>query len=278
MVTGFGLPIPIPQAIPGGRSCPTCGTVIPIAQGTSDEDIQLPNRAFYLQTGPNVFPLPQPTSYPFLTTTTSATFSLGNGTFAKGAGPGSLTWCPGLGTGPCAVDAGTKPGRFKIDMVGEQFGGVVRMAGVFYDILNIASPPGKLHGPLPVPLSNLGGPLGTTVFSTGTLTHTVFGSTTKFFVTVTFLPWTTARLSVHDSLGVVPEIPMITTGYDLRNASGAGNIQLVTGWLAHIVGLAGDDTHGQAVMMLDVPEPRGTLMLGAGLSLLLGLYWVSRRR
>ena len=282
MNTGFGLPIPILQPIPGGTACPpadNCKTQIVNTLATSDEPLVIPKRAFRLTTGPNVFPLPQPTSYPFLTTTTSATFSNTRGTVSKGGGPGSLTWCPGLGVGPCTGNQGTRPGRFRVDQVGEQFGGVMRLAGVFNDVLNISSPPGKLHGPLPIPLSNLGGPLGTTVTGVGTLTHTVQGFTTMFYATVTFLPWTTARFRVDDAnVGAGPEAPITVTGYDMRNATGAGSIQLVSGWLAHISGLFGDDTTGQATMTLNLPEPRSTLMLASGLSLLFGLYRFARRR
>jgi hypothetical protein len=161
-------------------------------------------------------------------------------------------------------------------MVGNQFGGVMRLAGVFNDIVNIQSGTGVLRGTIPIPLSNLGGLVGTTVMAVGTLTHTTLGFMTTVPATVTFLPWTTARFRADDAVGVVASA-LTVTGYDLRTSLGAGNVQLVSGWLAHLGGLAADDSVGTAVMTIAVPEPGSLLALGSGLSLL-GLFAARSRR
>jgi hypothetical protein len=170
------------------------------------------------------------------------------------------------------------PGRFRIDQVGNQFGGLMRLAGILFNTVNIQSGGGVLRGPIPVPLTGVGGSLGGRVMATGTLTHTTLNFSVPAYATITFLPWTTARLRVEDLTGVNTYSTVTTTGYDMRNATGAGNIQLVTGWLTHLFAGGADDSLGQVVMTLALPEPTGTLMLGAGLSLLVGLYRASRRR
>lgn len=271
LITGYGLPIPILNPIPGSGAVPTTGP-LPSTNGS----LAVPANLFSLATGPNVFPLPQPTSFPFLTSTTFGTFSNQAGTLRLGDAPATLTFCPGLGVGPCTNNQGTKPGRMRADMVGAQFGGIMRLAGIFNDRLNIASGAGTLIGTLPIPLSNLGGTTGTTVMAVGTFTHNTLLFTTNLPVTFTFMPWMTGRFRVDDSVGIQASAQTVT-GYDLRNASGAGNVQMVSGFLAHLGGLAADDVTGTAVMTMAVPEPRSMLALGSGLSFL-GLLFHHRGR
>jgi hypothetical protein len=91
--------------------------------------------------------------------------------------------------------------------------------------------------------------------------------------------WTTGQVG-ELALGGEYATSIWRTGYDNRNASGIGRIQLVTPTITHWLSVGGGlDTHSAQVGLLtiQVPEPGAVLLLAAGGGILGLLYWVSRR-
>jgi hypothetical protein len=90
--------------------------------------------------------------------------------------------------------------------------------------------------------------------------------------------WTTGTVSVTAIHGPFPTV-LARNGFDNRNASGVGEIQLVTPMLTRWVWLAGNfETASIGHLNLSLtPEPHEWMMLGAGLSML-GLLYRSNRR
>ncbi len=84
---------------------------------------------------------------------------------------------------------------------------------------------------------------------------------------VTGFPWTTGQVSVVAAAGSDFPTALVRTGYDNRTDQGGGTIQMVAPRLTHWAGGA----HWGDVAVLKVkfvPEPKGWLMLVAGLGLL----------
>jgi hypothetical protein len=84
---------------------------------------------------------------------------------------------------------------------------------------------------------------------------------------VTGFPWTTGTVSVEAAGGSGFPTALVRSGYDNRTDKGGGTIQMVAPRLTHWSGRA----HWGDVAVLKVkfvPEPKGWLMLVAGLGLL----------
>ena len=103
----------------------------------------------------------------------------------------------------------------------------------------------------------------------------------------TSAPWTTGRVSVYQGGGVYLDSG-VQTGSDNRNASGTlGTMSLVVPWLAHQyltsfnpVEPVESTWHEGAIVKMRItflPEPRGFLLLGAGILGLVGVYRLRRR-
>jgi hypothetical protein len=101
---------------------------------------------------------------------------------------------------------------------------------------------------------------GSIMFTSPTRTYTSVAIVTGF-------PWTTGQVSVVAAGGSGSSTALVRTGYDNRTAEGGGTIQMVAPRLTHWAGGA----HWGDVAILKVkfiPEPKGWLMLVAGLGLL----------
>lgn len=91
-------------------------------------------------------------------------------------------------------------------------------------------------------------------------------------------PWTTGALTLYAREGDYTTV-LHRTGYDNRNASGIGRIQLVTPALTHWSGRGSLGHTGHiGILTIQVPEPAEVLFLAAGIGALLGLRAVGRRR
>ena len=200
-------------------------------------------------------------SYPGISyTLTRANLGNGFGNFAATQGPGSFSFVPTLGAGLTRVVA--VAGKNK-------FGGVMELIGKFgTEIAGSTSGGGKWYGSYPTWGVRLVGAKyaktrkisGTIMFTSPELTYTRVAIVTGF-------PWTTGQVSVVAAGGSGSSTALVRTGYDNRTASGGGTIQLVTPRLTHWAGGA----HWGDVAILNVkfiPEPKGWLMLVAGLGLL----------
>jgi hypothetical protein len=119
-----------------------------------------------------------------------------------------------------------------------------------------------------------------TVASSWPAYFSVLMTTIQQTVTGVAFPWDVGTASVS----IVGRGPFPTViqrvGYDSRNATGSGTIQLVSPILHTWLSAGGDpnDTGGVAMLnLVFAPEPDKSLMLAAGLGLLGVLWFVSRR-
>jgi hypothetical protein len=89
--------------------------------------------------------------------------------------------------------------------------------------------------------------------------------------------WTTGQVNLRALAGQYAT-SLWRTGYDNRDASGFGRIQLVTPTITHWYSTGLNDYAAQiGLLTIQVPEPRVTLLLVAGAGALLWLRHVSRR-
>jgi hypothetical protein len=108
----------------------------------------------------------------------------------------------------------------------------------------------------------------TTVIS-GTISFTSVMLTYPSVAVVTGFPWTTGQVSVQAAGGYGFPTALVRSGYDNRTDYGVGTIQMVAPRLTHWSGGAHwGDVAILNVKFVPVPEPKGLLMLVAGLGLL----------
>jgi len=106
---------------------------------------------------------------------------------------------------------------------------------------------------------------------------TGMGKATTASITAWGFPWTTGTVSITATAGPFPTL-FRRQGYDNRTSQGLGTIQLVTPQIARWSFPDRDvpwDRHTSAIGILKrrfVPEPRGWLLLIAGLGFLVLLY------
>ena len=111
---------------------------------------------------------------------------------------------------------------------------------------------------------------GSTVWG-GPKTYELIGSGTL---------WTTGQVGNFVKTNYLLITSLWRTGYDNRNASGIGNIQLVTPTLTHLRSSDGYTAYNMAqigLLTIRVPEPGAMLLLAAGVGVLAVLRRVSRR-
>lgn len=281
MITGYGLPIPIA----GGWVEYGVANVIPNALYPSNPDISFPSTNFQINEAGVHFPA-QPTSYPFITSSTFLDSALDAGTFSGGAGPGAISFCGGNTTHLCGVNpgptnqSGERSGWIRVPTPGpNQFGGVIPLlnqgpnASGFRNRVHIQSGPGQIIGTFPVPMNMFGNNTSVNIQRTSIFSHTTLGFTVPLSIHLQGMPWTTGQVVASDNFGIVASV-QTATGYDTRTASGNdGSIQLVSASLYHTGGLTADDGTVMAQLRLTfVPEPSATNMLRAGLIALPLLY------
>lgn len=93
-------------------------------------------------------------------------------------------------------------------------------------------------------------------------------------------PWGTGYVNIQITQNQQPPLTKLSwalTGYDNRNASGVGNLQLVSGVMYNGLNVKGSVTLGNA-LTLTLPEPAPALGVAAGAFALAGLGWLRVRR
>jgi len=277
MITGYGLPIPVV----GGWVEYGVANVIP--NGANPPSISFTSTNFQIVAAGVHFPN-QPTSYPFITSSTFLSAALDGGTLSAGGGPGAISFCGGNTTHLCGPvpgpQSGERSGWIRVPTPGpNQFGGVIPMlnqgpnAAGFRNRVHIQSGPGQIIGTFPVPMNMLGNNTSVNVQRTSIYTHTTLGFTVPLSIHLQAMPWTSGQIVASDAFGIVNSVQTVT-GYDNRTASGNnGAIQLVTAGLYHTGGLTADDgTYTTSMRMTFVPEPSASNLLRAGLVALPLLY------
>ena len=193
-------------------------------------------------------------------TLTTADLRNDNGGFGLGKGPGSFSFVPALGAGLTHVAA----------VAGKnQFGGVMELFGSFgTNIKGSTSGGGEWEGSFPTwGFTVIGAKYARTAKISGTIKFQSPELTYTSVAIVTGFPWTTGTVSVEAAGGYGFPTALVRRGYDNRTASGGGTIQMVAPRLTHWSGGA----HWGDVAILKVkfvPEPKGWLMLVAGLGFL----------
>jgi len=193
-------------------------------------------------------------------TLTTADLENAKGSFGPGRGPGSFSFVPTLGAGltHVAMVAGKN-----------QFGGVMQLIGSF-GTQNVGSTSGggTWEGSFPTwGVTVVGASYAKTAMITGSISFKTMMLKYISAAVVTGFPWTTGKVSVVAAGGYGFPTALVRSGYDNRTAQGNGTIQMVAPRLTHWSGGA----HWGDVAILNVkfvPEPRGWLMLVAGLGFL----------
>ena len=145
----------------------------------------------------------------------------------------------------------------------------MRLIGSFgTEIAGSTSGGGEWYGNFPTwGFTVVGAKYGRTAKISGTIEFTSPPVTYTSVAVVTGFPWTTGQVSVVAAGGSGFLTALVRTGYDNRTAQGGGIIQMVAPRLTHWSGGA----HWGDIAILKVkfiPEPKGWLMLVAGLGLL----------
>jgi hypothetical protein len=201
------------------------------------------------------------------------------GVFAKDGGDGDFSFAAAQGTRKAVQTAGKN-----------KFGGVMKLLGAYGDN------EGYLYNGITTSVFKFNwlfnyvgaGGQGTTG---GVVTNAFVKSTKNYGYTrasgypitstvyASVFKWTTGTVAVTAVEGGNEFLSIFTrTGYDNRNATGKGAVQLVSPMLTHWVGAGVASTAAIGVMKIDfVPEPSQLLILSAGASLL-GLFAYGRRR
>ncbi len=243
----------------GGSTCltetlhegaPLSGMGTPITTGLAPVSFQFLGSALQRMTSGSLPPY-SGISY----TLTTAMLQNAAGIFGPGKGHGSFSFVPALGAGQThvAVVAGKN-----------QFGGVMQLIGSFGT--RTAYFNGKWKGSFPTwGVTVVGASYAKTAGISGYRSFMSF--TFPSTAGVTGFPWTTGQVSVQAVGGYGFPTALVRSGYDNRTSQGVGTIQMVAPRLTHWSGGA----HWGDVAILNVkfvPEPKGWLMLVAGLGLL----------
>ena len=224
-----------------------------------------------------------PSSYgPYAFAVLYSSLSNESGSFRKDGGIGNFTWSEVGLTNP----TGRKAGKIVVKEGSNKFGGTMKMLGTFFSNegfyykahLSVAKYSWlfQYHGAGGIPQGSPTGPGFAS--ATAVLYTTVGGAVYPSTVFGKFLSWTTGTVSVTAVHGPFPTV-LARHGFDNRNATGSGEIQLVTPMITRWVWLAGNyETASIGHLRLSLtPEPQEWMMLGAGLSML-GLLYRSNRR
>jgi len=230
---------------------------------------------------------------PYIQSWTYATFVNAAGSFfasggaAAGAGYVNKTGAPPLSAGSWRIRAGKNA-----------FGGVMGLLGRYGAAgkFSITGAPSTSHGTASWPMvPNLGRPLYGTQIGTGTMGTPIyqnpFSVTNMWYRTTpqgkvkvstnhavgSGTLWTTGQVGDFAKTGAYYTSHW-RTGYDNRNTSGIGNIQLVTPTLTHWLSPSWTTHTAQiGILKIQVPEPGAVLLLAVGGGVLGLLYWVRRR-
>jgi len=203
------------------------------------------------------------------------------GSFGKNMGPGNFVNTFATGA---RIAIQEKEG-------GNKFGGVMQLLGYYGDVEGFYNPTkNRLSiAAFDWEFDKIGGSASTTIngaitkgglWGTAVNTNQTTGRGAKYISTVkaSVFPWTTGTVSITATRGPFPTV-MKRTGYDNRNASGVGTIQLVTPMLTRWRQVFDYETGAIGILKLVfTPEPQEWMMLASGVSLLGLLYHANRRR
>jgi len=202
--------------------------------------------------------------------------------FRGGAGIGNFTWSEKEAT-PMSNPRGlivVKEGK-------NQFGGTMQMLGTFYDIegfyykahLSVAKYSWLLQYNGAGGATSVGGEVIAPGFNStpNPIVTTLNGALYPSHVFGIQFSWTTGTVSLTAVQGPFPTV-LARKGFDNRNASGLGEMQMVTPMLTRWVWLSGNYEAGTIghLRLNFTPEPQEWLMLAAGVSML-GLLYRSNR-
>jgi hypothetical protein len=255
----------------GGKPCgsarihkgaPLTGMGAPIITGRAPVSFQFSSSALSRKTSGSLPPYPG-----ILYTLTEAKLANAAGIFGPGKGPGSFSFVPKLGAGQTHV--AVIPGK-------NRFGGVMQLIGSFgTKVAGSTSGGGTWRGNFPTwGISVVGASYAKTARISGSITFSSGDVTYPSVAVVTGFPWTTGQVSVEAAGGYGFPTALVRSGYDNRTEEGIGTIQLVTPRLTHWSGGShwGDVAILNVKFVKPVPEPKGWLMLAAGLGLLGAIY------
>jgi hypothetical protein len=251
-------------ANPGGHTClqptlhegaPLTGTGYAIATGGAAASFQFLKSQIGIMTHGSFPPYPG-----VLITNTTADLTNAAGSFGPGKGPGAFNFVPALGAGNTgvAVVAGKK-----------QFGGVMQLIGSFGTQIVGRTPGGeKWKANFPTwGVTVVGASYAKTAVISGSVTFMDPDITYTTMAVVTGFPWTTGQVLVQAKGGSDFPTELVRSGYDNRTDKGSGTIQMVAPRLTHWS--RGGHSGDVAILRVQfIPEPKGWLMLAAGLGLL----------
>ncbi len=273
-----------------------------VAQGTGSApvDFSVPGGLFD-NAGAAFLVFPNyPSVAQFIDTFTSSHAGFG---LAGGAGPGSFAFCPPVGnpanpvcTNPAQATAGFN-GLIEYTAGPNQFGGTMELIRKQQGSVSrrIATGPSQFsHTPRTLTTTwPPGGPMSASRFipaQAGVITQSpVLGPSGSIQTPGIYVgpgptppsgfetgqPLTTGQIVLKDSRP--SPFTFTLSGYDNRNASGVGTIQLVGGsYIQRPSGSPSNSFPRQTTLTLTLPEPAGALGLGAGALILFAL--VQRRR
>ncbi len=248
----------------GGSTCltetlhegaPLSGMGTPITTGLAPVSFQFLSSAFGRDTRGSLPPYPG-ISY----TLTTAMLRNEGGDFIAEKGPGSFYFVPSLGAGQTHVSV----------VAGKnQFGGVMELFGSFGTrVAGSTSGGGKWIGSFPTwGVTVVGASYAKTAKVSGTISFQTAMLKYPSVAVVTGFPWTTGTVSVMAGGGYGFSTSIVRNGYDNRTSQGGGTIQMVAPRLTHW----SRGAHWGDIAILNVkfvPEPKGWLMLVAGVGLL----------
>ena len=273
--------LPIQQAIPGSPIT-TTGTSSTSRTPSNPRGITIPQGRFtafhsnsesLLVYGP----------YAFSVQYASLSNEVGN--FSKNGGIGSFTWSETVMLGMAST---VERGQVIVTPGSNRFGGTMKMLGTYYTNggfyykghLSVAKFTWLFQYQGQGGISSVGGAI--TQWQTEQAVNDIFttlsGATLPSNVLAFVMSWTTGTISLTALHGPFPTV-LVRSGFDNRNATGMGEIQMVTPMLTRWVWAFGNYESGDIgkIRLNFTPEPQEYLMLGAGISLLGLLYRSSRR-
>jgi len=272
---------------PGVRQAgaPALGSqVLTYSPTETGSKVALPQSAFGITTTGFM-----PVYYPYLESHTYATFANASGSFFAGGGPAA-----GKGV-HTRTGVGRRYGQWIINEGANGFGGAMALLGRLgarvqwiysgrsgiYDANGSWNIIRALGRPIDdtSPTTNGAAQIVNPYTITRTYINSVNDNTSTIMAYATGTPWTTGAVTVYARAGIFQTI-LHRSGHDMITPGGARNIQLVTPELTHWIG-SGFQTHNGHIGILKlwiVPEPRGMLLLAAGLGCLVVLYRVRGRR
>ena len=130
-------------------------------------------------------------------------------------------------------------------------------------------------------MTAIGISVGKTEMATGLFTHETLGFSVPAPGTLVGFPWTDGQLKGSEYTASLVNPSLVTaTGNDTRTTMFEnGNLQLVSGWVFQLGGIAPDISVGQIIMNIEfVPEAGSAALLIAGLGALPIAYRVRNRR